>query len=432
VQAPHDFGPGDVAHAGDITGTEVMRGLHRALARRSNVRILEHHTAVDLITQRKLEGLRVGPAHRPRTRENRCLGAYVLEGPTGEVHTIRAKTVLLATGGASKVYLYTSNPDIATGDGLAMAWRVGAEVANMEFIQFHPTCLFHPQAKSFLISEALRGEGGKLHRADGQRFMDEYHPQGELAPRDVVARAIDSELKRTGDDCVFLDMTHLTSSFLEERFPNILATCLGYGIDLRNEPIPVVPAAHYVCGGVRCDENGETNVPGLYVAGEAACSGMHGANRLASNSLLEGAVFGYRAAVTSTRYFDAPHVESDEIVDWRPGRAVPSDELVVITQCWDEIRRFMWNYVGIVRTDKRLLRARRRIDNIREEIREFYWNATVSRDLVELRNICTVAELIVDCALRRKESRGLHYTLDYPGLSSGHPQDTILRRSDLV
>jgi L-aspartate oxidase len=422
-----------VAHAGDITGEEVMRGLLHALEQRPNVEIREDHTAVDLITQRKIEGLRSDPARRGLRSENRCLGAHVLDEATGEVHTVRAKAVLLATGGASKVYLYTSNPDVATGDGVAMAWRVGAEVANMEFIQFHPTCLFHPRAKSFLISEALRGEGGKLQRSDGTRFMEKYHPMQELAPRDIVARAIDAELKRTGDDCVFLDMTHLDSAFLEQRFPNILATCLGFGIDLRKEPIPVVPAAHYVCGGVRCDPNGETNIPGLYVAGEVACTGMHGANRLASNSLLEGAVYGYRAAVAAReRYLDAPDLEPDELVDWRPGRAVPSDELVVITQCWDEIRRFMWNYVGIVRTDRRLLRARRRIDNIREEVREFYWNATVSRDLIELRNICTVAELIVDCALRRKESRGLHFTLDYPELSGGHPQDTILRRSDLV
>jgi L-aspartate oxidase len=420
-----------VIHAGDITGTEVMRGMLAALERLPNVTILEHHCAVDLLTERRLDALRVGEDHRPPRTSNRCLGAYVLDVESGEVHTLLARAVMLGSGGASKVYLYTSNPDVATGDGVAMAWRAGAEVANMEFIQFHPTCLFHPRAKSFLISEALRGEGGKLLRKDGTRFMPAHDPQGELAPRDIVARAIDSELKRTGDDCVFLDMTHFDASFLERRFPNIHETCLGFGIDMRREPIPVVPAAHYVCGGVRCTVDGETSIPGLFVAGEAACSGMHGANRLASNSLLEGAVIGHRAAAASQALFDEP-ADAEDVVDWQPGRAVRSDELVVITQCWDEIRRFMWNYVGIVRTDRRLLRARRRLQVIGEEIREYYWNATVSRDLIELRNIATVAELIVDCALRRKESRGLHYTLDYPDLSSGHPQDTILKRADLI
>jgi L-aspartate oxidase len=420
-----------VFHAGDVTGTEVMRGMLEALRARPNVRIMEHTCAVDLLTERKLEAVHGGVGRRRRS-QNRCLGAYVLEEKTGEVHTVVAKATLLATGGASKVYLYTSNPDIATGDGIAMAWRAGASVANMEFIQFHPTCLFHPDAKSFLISEALRGEGGILRRANGTRFMERYHPDGELAPRDVVARAIDSELKRTGDDCVFLDMSHLDGAFLERRFPTIHATCLGYGIDMRKAPIPVVPAAHYVCGGVRCDMDGHTDLENLFVAGEVSCTGLHGANRLASNSLLEGAVYGYRAAGATVAAIRAHRPTEMEMVDWRKGRAVPSDELVVITQCWDEIRRFMWNYVGIVRTDRRLLRARRRIDNLKDEIREFYWNATVTRDLVELRNIQTVAELIVESALRRKESRGLHFTLDFPELSSGHPQDTILRRLDLV
>lgn len=420
-----------VLHAGDITGTEVMRGMLSALEQLPNVTILEQHCAVDLLTERRLDALRVGPAHRAPRTSNRCLGAYVLDVSTGQVITVLAKAVMLGAGGASKVYLYTSNPDVATGDGVAMAWRAGAEVANMEFIQFHPTCLFHPKAKSFLISEALRGEGGRLVREDGSRFMPNYDPQAELAPRDIVARAIDSELKRTGNDCVFLDMTHLDAGFLEKRFPNIHETCLGFGVDMRKEPIPVVPAAHYVCGGVRCNVDGETSIPGLFVAGEVACSGMHGANRLASNSLLEGAVLGHRAAAASKAFFDAP-LDAEGLVDWQPGRAVPSDELVVITQCWDEIRRLMWNYVGIVRSDRRLLRARNRLQLISEEIREYYWNATVSRDLVELRNISSVAELIVDCALRRKESRGLHFTLDYPELSSGHPQDTILRRADLI
>ena len=422
-----------IFHAGDITGAELMRALLAELATRPNVRFLEHHTAVDLLTARKVAGMQAGrAAHRGLPGENRCLGAYVLDERSGEVRTLLSKVTLLATGGASKVYLYTSNPDVATGDGLAMAWRVGAEVANMEFIQFHPTCLYHPRAKSFLISEALRGEGGILRRQDGERFMDGYHPMRELAPRDVVARAIDTELKRTGNDCVLLDMTHLDPGFLVRRFPNIHATCLSYGIDMTKEPIPVVPAAHYVCGGVRSDEHGETNIPGLFVAGEVACTGLHGANRLASNSLLECAVFGHRAAGASERYHGLPPPDFAEVPEWDPGNAVPSDELVVISQCWDEIRRFMWNYVGIVRSDRRLRRAQRRIETLKEEIREFYWRATVTRDLIELRNICTVAELIVTCALQRRESRGLHFNLDHPQLDKDHPKDTIIRRRDLI
>ncbi|MEQ8272673.1 MAG: L-aspartate oxidase [Deltaproteobacteria bacterium] len=420
-----------VYHAGDITGAEVMRGLLAALDAAENVEILEHHTAVDLLTVRKVEGLK---AHATATRaaENRCLGAYVLDDETGTVHTFRAPVTVLATGGASKVYLYTSNPDIASGDGVAMAWRVGAEVANMEFIQFHPTCLFHPQAKSFLISEALRGEGGLLRRRDGTRFMESYHPMKELAPRDIVARAIDTELKRTGDDFVVLDMTHLDGDFLAKRFPNIHETCLQYGIDMRTMPIPVVPAAHYVCGGVVTDDVGESTIPGLFAVGEVACTGLHGANRLASNSLLEGAVFGHRAADAAERYY-AMTLPSHEVPEWDPGNAVPSDELVVISQCWDEIRRFMWNYVGIVRSDRRLQRAQRRIATLEEEIREFYWRATVTRDLIELRNLCTVADLIVRCARQRRESRGLHYSIDYPTLDKTEPpRDTVLARRELV
>lgn len=430
-EAAHSFRR--VVHSGDITGREVMRGLLVALRKRDNVRILERHCAIDLLTRRKVEGLRTGAQHRRLASENRCLGAYVLDEASGEVRTFLSTVVVIATGGASKVYLYTTNPDVATGDGVAMAWRAGADVANMEFIQFHPTALFHPKAKSFLISEALRGEGGILRRKDGTRFMESYHPMKELAPRDVVARAIDTELKRTGDDCVFLDMTHLDPAFLVQRFPNIYATCLKFGVDMAKEPIPVVPAAHYVCGGVRCDKDAETTIPGLFVAGEAACTGLHGANRLASNSLLEGAVFGRRAAIASHRYFAAGAPDFSGVPEWNPGNAAPSDELVVISQCWDEIRRFMWNYVGIVRSDRRLTRAQRRIETIKEEIRDFYWNVTVNRDLLELRNIATVAELIVMCALRRKESRGLHYTIDYPQLASNDPPtDTILRREDLV
>ncbi len=421
-----------VIHAGDITGAEVMRALVKSLQQQPNVTFFEHHAAVDLLTVRKVEGMR-GHGHQTPPEENRCLGAYVLNEATGEVETFLATVTVLATGGASKVYLYTTNPDVATGDGVAMAWRIGAEVANMEFIQFHPTCLYHPQAKSFLISEALRGEGGLLKRQDGERFMQRYDSRSELAPRDIVARAIDTELKRTGDECVFLDMTHLDPGYLVRRFPNIHATCMKFGIDLTRQPIPVVPAAHYVCGGVRSDLWGETNIPGLFAVGEVACTGLHGANRLASNSLLEGAVFGPRAAERSERYFALPAPDFSGVPPWDAGRAVPSDELVVISQCWDEIRRFMWNYVGIVRSDRRLRRAQRRIDTIKEEIREFYWNATVTRDLIELRNICEVAELIVLSALKRRESRGLHYNLDTPHLAKNDPpRDTVLRRESLV
>ncbi len=422
-----------VLHAGDMTGQEIMRALVESVRALPNVRVLEHDCAIDLLTTRKVEGLRTGAYHRAPQETNRCLGAYVLHEQSGEVHTLLAPVTLIATGGASKVYLYTSNPDVATGDGVAMAWRAGADIANMEFIQFHPTCLYHPKAKSFLISEALRGEGGILRRLDGTRFMGDYDTMLELAPRDIVARAIDRELKRTGDDHVLLDVTHLDGSFLTSRFPNIHKRCLEFGVDFTQEPIPVVPAAHYVCGGIRTDAHGETNIRGLFAAGEAACTGMHGANRLASNSLLEAAVFGYRAALASEPYLRSEKPRFDDVPDWNPGDAVPSDELVVITQCWDEIRRFMWNYVGIVRTDRRLLRAQRRIETIKEEIREFYWNATLTKDLIELRNICTVAELIVTCALRRKESRGLHYTLNHPDLADNEPPcDTLIRRRDLI
>ncbi len=420
-----------VVHAGDITGAEIIRALLAALKSRSNVTLLERHCAIDLITSRKVEALLSGTRFVMPGPENRCLGAYVLDEVSGRVITFLSRVTIVAAGGASKVYLYTTNPDVATGDGVAMAWRAGAEIANMEFIQFHPTCLYHPRAKSFLISEALRGEGGLLRRMDGTRFMDAYHPMKELAPRDIVARAIDAELKRTGDDCVLLDMTHLDKDFVRRRFPNIHAECMKYGIDMTQEPIPVVPAAHYVCGGVRTDERGESCIPGLFVIGESACTGMHGANRLASNSLLEGAVFGHRAALAGEGYFALPAPDFDGVAEWDPGDAVPSDELVVITQCWDEIRRFMWNYVGIVRSTRRMLRAKRRIDTIKEEIRDFYWNATVTRDLLELRNICTVAELIVESALKRRESRGLHYTIDFPNPSAA-AHDTVLVRKDLV
>jgi L-aspartate oxidase len=402
-----------VVHAADLTGREVERTLIDAAAR-AGVQFFEEHHAIDLITSSRFAA---GP--------DRALGAYALDLKSGEVHAFVAKVVVLATGGAGKVYLYTTNPDVATGDGLAMAHRAGAAIANLEFIQFHPTCLYHSQAKSFLISEALRGEGGILRNRGGEAFMERYDPRKELAPRDVVARSIDSELKRRGDDCVFLDMTHLGKGFLAEHFPHIYTTCLAFGIDMAATPIPVVPAAHYVCGGVCSDLTGQTSIPGLLAVGEVACTGLHGANRLASNSLLEGLVFGHRAAETA-RALAAEAPAAPRVPEWDPGRAVPPDEGVIVKQNWDEIRHLMWNYVGIVRTDKRLSRAQRRLDNLVGEIQEYYWGYLVTRDLLELRNLADVALLIVACAQERKESRGLHYTLSWTGQQE--PRDTVLVR----
>jgi L-aspartate oxidase len=408
-----------VAHAKDTTGREVERALLAACDARG-VRIVEDQLAIDLVTSGKI-GLG-GP--------NRALGAYVLDRNTGAIATIAARATVLATGGAGKVYLYTSNPDVATGDGLAMAYRAGAAVANLEFFQFHPTCLYHPQAKSFLVSEALRGEGGILRNGAGEAYMSRYDARKELAPRDIVARSIDAEMKRRGDDCAFLDMTHLPKSFLIEHFPHIYQTCKEYGIDMAVQPIPVVPAAHYQCGGVVVDLEARTTIPRLFAIGEVSHTGLHGANRLASNSLLEGLVFGRRAAITAAAEL-APDAGLDAIPDWNPGDALAPEEGVVVTHNWDEVRRVMWNYVGIVRTEKRLERARTRVRMLRDEIKEYYWRYQVTPDLVELRNLADVAMLIVECARQRKESRGLHYLLDFPKPDERWARDTVLTRGDL-
>ncbi len=407
-----------ILHALDATGREMMRALVEAVTAHPKIRVLERHIAVDLIASSKFD--LPGP--------ERCWGAYLLDVDSERLTVCAARSTLLATGGAGKVYLYTSNPDVASGDGVAMAFRAGVPIANMEFIQFHPTCLYHPKAKSFLVSETVRGEGGTLVRPDGSRFMPEYDERAELAPRDVVARAIDQEMKLHGFDNVFLDVTHCDPVFLEKRFPTILARCRAFGIDPLEEPIPVVPAAHYTCGGVGTDESGRTPLPGLYAAGEVAMTGLHGANRLASNSLLEGLVFGRRAAEDAASRLAEVAPVPKGIPDWNPGRARTSDEAVLITQKWDEIRRLMWNYVGIVRSDRRLGRARGRMDVILEEIERDYWDFLPTADLIELRNLATVADVIIASASHRRESRGLHFNVDCPEPSDRWQRDTVLVR----
>ncbi|MEZ4313290.1 MAG: L-aspartate oxidase [Polyangiaceae bacterium] len=416
-----------VAHNADATGAEVERALVEKVKAHPNIRVFDHHMAIDLIMLSRFGGPDV------------CVGAYVLddrasrEVPGGEkshiVETFLGRATLLCTGGAGKVYLYTTNPDVASGDGVAMAYRAGAEIANMEFYQFHPTCLYHPQAKSFLVTEAVRGEGGILRLPDGRAFMETHDPRKDLAPRDIVARAIDFEMKRTGSEYVLLDITHKPADFIKDHFPNIHAECLKFGIDITTQPIPVVPAAHYMCGGVSTDLHGRTTIPGLWAIGECAFTGLHGANRLASNSLLEGLVFGHRAAHKLGSLIDELRQSPQpEVPGWQIGNAVPSDEEVVVAHNWDELRRTMWNYVGIVRSDARLRRAARRISLLQEEIRDYYWKHLVTRDMLELRNIATVAELIVGCAAARHESRGLHTTIDYPDTLSQFAFDTVTKR----
>ena len=404
-----------VVHAADATGRSIEEALVDRARKSANITVYEHHLALDLVTAAKLG----------RT-PNRCLGAYVFDRETRRVKAFAAPVTVLATGGAGKVYLYTSNPDVATGDGIAMAWRAGCRVGNMEFIQFHPTCLYHPKAKSFLVTEAVRGEGGRLLLPDGTPFMHRFDPRAELAPRDIVARAIDHEMKRLGIECVFLDISHRPADFVREHFPNVYARCLDYGIDITREPIPVVPAAHYTCGGVLTDLRGATDLQGLYAIGETAFTGLHGANRMASNSLLECLVYARSAATDILEHL--PRTEAPGVIPpWDESRVTDSDEEVVVAHNWEELRRFMWDYVGIVRTTKRLERAKRRVDLLLGEIDEYYGHFRVTNDLIELRNLALVADLIIRSALSRRESRGLHYTLDYPTPDETRPPvNTVL------
>lgn len=413
-----------ILHAADATGYAVQKTLAEKVREHANVTLLEEHIAVDLITARKLANQKLIP--ELTAKADNCLGAYILDNGTGKVITVAAQQTVLATGGTGKVYLYTTNPDVSTGDGVAMAFRAGCRVANLEFIQFHPTCLYHPKAKSFLISEAVRGEGGILRLPDGTRFMPAYDKRAELAPRDIVARAIDFEMKKRGLDCVYLDITHRTLKFIQAHFPNIYARCLELGIDISKEPIPVVPAAHYSCGGVMTDHIARTDIPNLYAIGETACTGLHGANRLASNSLLECLVFGRAAAKD---IMQQPFKVTPSLPHWDESRVTDADEEVLITHTWNELRRFMWNYVGIVRTNKRLSRALHRIHMLRDEVDEFYSNFRISNNLIELRNLLLVSELIVNSAMSRHESRGLHYSKDYPNMEK-EPIPTVLDPSN--
>ncbi len=404
-----------ILHAADTTGRTVELTLEQQARRHPNIEVLENHIAIDLITGKKL-----GLTH------NHCWGAYVLDRDAGQVKTLRAKCVVLATGGAGKVYIYSSNPDVCTGDGIAMAWRAGCRVANMEFIQFHPTCLYHPQAKFFLISEAVRGEGGRILLPDGSPFLDKFDPRAELAPRDIVARAIDHEMKRLGAEYVYLDISHKPADFIKNHFPGIYSRCLELGFDMTKEPIPVVPATHYTCGGILIDLRGRTELEGLYAIGETAYSGLHGANRMASNSLLECLVFG-QAAAEDIKASIAAIPPPPAAPEWDESRVTDSDEEVVVAHNWEELRRFMWDYVGIVRSDKRLQRAKHRIDLLLQEIDDYYGHFRVTNDLIELRNLALVADLIIRSAMLRKESRGLHYTLDYPMPDDSQPpHNTVL------
>lgn len=402
-----------ILHTADATGKEVSSSLADRVLQHANIQVFPSHVVVDLITQADKGSSRM-----------RCTGAYVLDNKKDCVRAFQAKAVVLATGGASKAYLYSTNPDGATGDGIAVAWRRGCRVANMEFNQFHPTCLYHPNAKAFLVTEALRGEGAYLTLANGERFMDKFHPMAELAPRDIVARAIDFEMKRLGIDCVYLDISHRPKEFLKNHFPTVMAQCLVYGIDITKEAIPVVPAAHYTCGGIVVNQKGQTDLWNLYAIGETAFTGLHGANRMASNSLVECVVYGQSAA-NAIRESIEMIPEPDKARPWDESRVTYSDEDVVIAHNWDELRRFMWDYVGIVRTRKRLARAHHRVKLLQKEIQEYYSNYKISRDLLELRNLVLVAELIIRSAEQRKESRGLHYTLDYPDMSAV-AKDTIM------